>query len=99
VGASLAAALWSDVTMKDVPNDIVRNAGNHRRTLIEEAEADVIRSTLEMTHWNKAKAAELLEISRSRLYRKVKAYGLVPNLFPASAEVNEAFGVGVGANR
>jgi transcriptional regulator of acetoin/glycerol metabolism/ketosteroid isomerase-like protein len=82
VGASLATALWSDVTMKDVPTDIVRNAGKHRRTLIEEAEADVIRSTLELTHWNKAKAAELLEISRSRLYRKVKAYGLVPNLFP-----------------
>jgi transcriptional regulator of acetoin/glycerol metabolism len=99
VGASLAAALWSDVTMKDVPNDIVRNAGKHRRTLIEEAEADVIRSTLEMTHWNKAKAAELLEISRSRLYRKVKAYGLVPNLFPTSAEVNDAVVVGVGANR
>ena len=99
VGASLAGALWSDVTMKDVPNDIVRNAGKHRRTLIEEAEADIIRSTLEMTHWNKAKAAELLEISRSRLYRKVKAYGLVPNLFPTSAEVNDAFVVGVGANR
>jgi transcriptional regulator of acetoin/glycerol metabolism len=86
----LAAAMWSDVTMKDVPGDIVRNAGKHRRSLIEEAEADVIRSTLEMTHWNKAKAAELLEISRSRLYRKVKAYGLVSNLFPAPTDVNDA---------
>jgi transcriptional regulator of acetoin/glycerol metabolism len=99
VGASLATALWSDVTMKDVPNDIVRNAGKHRRTLIEEAEADVIRATLEMTHWNKAKAAELLEISRSRLYRKVKAYGLVPNLFPTTAEVHDALVVSAGANR
>ena len=99
VGASLATALWSDVTMKDVPNDIVRNAGKHRRTLIEEAEADVIRSTLEMTHWNKAKAAELLEISRSRLYRKVKAYGLVPNLFPIAAELNDALVVTAGVNR
>jgi hypothetical protein len=68
----------------------VRNAGKHRHTLIEEAAADIIRSTLEMTHWNKAKAAELLEISRSRLYRKVKAYGLVPNLFPAPAQVHDA---------
>jgi transcriptional regulator of acetoin/glycerol metabolism len=99
VGASLAMALWSDVTMKDVPTDIVRNAGKHRRTLIEEAEADVIRSTLELTHWNKAKAAELLEISRSRLYRKVKAYGLVPNLFPAPARVHDALVVNAGANR
>jgi sigma-54 dependent transcriptional regulator, acetoin dehydrogenase operon transcriptional activator AcoR len=97
VGASLATALWSDVTMKDVPSDIVRNAGKHRRTLIEEAEADVIRSTLEMTHWNKAKAAELLEISRSRLYRKVKAYGLVPNLFPAPAQGHDALVVTAGA--
>jgi hypothetical protein len=99
VGASLATALWSDVTMKDVPNDIVRNAAKHRRTLIEEAEADVIRSTLEMTHWNKAKAAELLEISRSRLYRKVKAYGLVPNIFPTPTEVHAALVVSAGANR
>jgi transcriptional regulator of acetoin/glycerol metabolism len=98
VGASLTTALWSDVTMKDVPTDIVRNAGRHRRTLIEEAEADVIRSTLEMTHWNKAKAAELLEISRSRLYRKVKAYGLVPNLFPAQAQVHDALVVTADAN-
>jgi transcriptional regulator of acetoin/glycerol metabolism len=99
VGASLATALWSDVTMKDVPTDVVRNAGKHRRTLIEEAEADVIRSTLEMTHWNKAKAAELLEISRSRLYRKVKAYGLVPNLFPAPAQLHGSLVVTAGANR
>ncbi len=98
VGASLAAAMWSDVTMKDVPGDIVRNAGKHRRSLIEEAEADVIRSTLEMTHWNKAKAAELLEISRSRLYRKVKAYSLVSNLFPTPTDGHEAFVGGAGAN-
>jgi two-component system nitrogen regulation response regulator NtrX len=97
VGTSLATAMWSDVTMKDVPTDIVRNAGRHRRTLIEEAEADVIRSTLEMTHWNKAKAAELLEISRSRLYRKVKAYGLVPNLFPVPAQAHDALVVTAGA--
>jgi transcriptional regulator of acetoin/glycerol metabolism len=99
VGACLATAMWSDVTMKDVPNDIVRNAGKHRRTLIEEAEADVIRSTLEMTQWNKAKAAELLEISRSRLYRKVKAYGLVPNLFPTPAHVHDPLVVSARANR
>jgi transcriptional regulator of acetoin/glycerol metabolism len=99
VGSSLATAMWSDVTMKDVPTDIVRNAAKHRRTLIEEAEADVIRSTLEMTHWNKAKAAELLEISRSRLYRKVKAYGLVPNLFPAPAQAHDALAVTAGADR
>jgi DNA-binding NtrC family response regulator len=51
-----------------------------------------------MTHWNKAKAAELLEISRSRLYRKVKAYGLVPNLFPAQAQVHDALVVTADAN-
>jgi sigma-54 dependent transcriptional regulator, acetoin dehydrogenase operon transcriptional activator AcoR len=93
VRACLGKSLWSDVTINDVPDDIRRNAAKHRRTLIEEAEAEVIRKTLEITGWNKAKAAELLEISRSRLYRKVRAYSLQPSLF-RSAQPDEAAEVG-----
>jgi transcriptional regulator of acetoin/glycerol metabolism len=82
--ACLGRSMWSDVAINDVPDEIRRHAAKHRRTLIEEAEAEVIRKTLEITGWNKAKAAELLEISRSRLYRKVRAYNLQPCLVRSS---------------
>jgi len=35
-----------------------------------------IKDTLKHTDWNKSKAAEILQIERSTLDRKIKAYGL-----------------------
>ena len=43
---------------------------------LEEVEKRHILQTLEYTEWNKSRAAEILEIERSTLDRKIKAYGL-----------------------
>lgn len=56
------------------------SSGNHpvlyRPSTLEEMEKRHIRETLKHTDWNKSKAAEILEIERSTLDRKIKAYGL-----------------------
>jgi transcriptional regulator with GAF, ATPase, and Fis domain len=43
---------------------------------IEEVEKEHIRRTLEFTDWNKREAASILQIERSTLDRKIKAYDL-----------------------
>lgn len=44
---------------------------------LEETEKRHIRETLRYTAWNKSHAAEILEIERSTLDRKIKGYGIV----------------------
>ena len=43
---------------------------------LEETEKHHIRETLKYTDWNKSRAAEILEIERSTLDRKIKGYGI-----------------------
>ncbi len=43
---------------------------------LEEMEKRHIKETLKYTDWNKSRAAELLEIERSTLDRKIKGYGI-----------------------
>ncbi len=56
------------------------SSGSHpvlyRPQSLEEVEKRHIRETLKHTEWNKSRAAEILEIERSTLDRKIKAYGL-----------------------
>ncbi|MCX7609986.1 MAG: sigma-54 dependent transcriptional regulator [Ignavibacterium sp.] len=53
---------------KIVPDDDVLD--------IEELERNAIIKALEKTHWNKRKAAKLLNISERTLYRKIKDYDI-----------------------
>lgn len=46
---------------------------------IEELERKMISSALAETGWNKTKAAEVLDVSRRTLIRKVDEYGLAPD--------------------
>ncbi len=48
-------------------------------TTLEDAERERIVQVLERTQWNKSMAAKLLGISRNRLDRKIKTYGIDPN--------------------
>jgi len=46
------------------------------RARFDEMECDLIRKTLEKTGGNKSRAAQLLGISRKRLYSRIERYGL-----------------------
>jgi Nif-specific regulatory protein len=48
----------------------------YRPSTLEDMEKRHIRETLKYTDWNKSKAAEILQIERSTLDRKIKAYKL-----------------------
>ncbi|MEM5948830.1 sigma-54 dependent transcriptional regulator [Spirochaetia bacterium 38H-sp] len=72
----------SIITAEDLPPHI-REAGDHEDYIriplgssMEEAEKEIIRSTLLYCNGNKSKAAEILGIGRKTLYRKIEEYNL-----------------------
>lgn len=64
------------ISVTDLPLYIQRESARTRLTPYEASEADVIRNALKVCEGNKSSAADLLGISRSTLYRKVKRYDL-----------------------
>lgn len=63
-----------EITLADVPFHYQRGARRLRR--IEHVERTAIIQALQESEGNKTKAAELLEIGRATLYRKMRVYGL-----------------------
>jgi transcriptional regulator with GAF, ATPase, and Fis domain len=57
-------------------NSAVLNNSEQEMLDIEEIEKNAIIKALEKTHWNKRKAAKLLNISERTLYRKIKDYDI-----------------------
>jgi DNA-binding NtrC family response regulator len=53
-----------------------------RLPTLRDAERTHIQRALETVRWNKKEAAQLLDISRGTLYRKIEEYGLVPATDP-----------------
>lgn len=58
------------------PPDPERLAGRQLRTLVEDLERRVLRSSLQRHAWNKSRAAEELGLSRLGLRKKLERYGL-----------------------
>ena len=48
------------------------------RKVLAEVERGMIEKALQLTKWNKSKAANLLQIDRRVLFDKIKEYGLKP---------------------
>jgi DNA-binding NtrC family response regulator len=46
------------------------------REALQEPERQIILAALEANNWNRQKTADLLEINRTTLYKKIKQYGL-----------------------
>jgi transcriptional regulator of acetoin/glycerol metabolism len=72
----LVARSVGDISLGDLP--VKYRAPGRRRTLglLEQAEFDAIRKVLSQVRGNKVQAAEVLGISRSTLYVRMKALGL-----------------------
>lgn len=67
----------ANIELEDLPGELRRLATRRPLSPLEQAEADAILAALRACGNNKVQAAALLQISRSRLYRKASAYGLV----------------------
>ena len=61
-------------------------------TTVDEAERQLIVKTLESTHNNKTRAAEILGISLKTLHNKLKEYGTQAQQAPSGAVAAREFG-------
>ena len=65
----------ADIELLHARDAMPSTAGQHLQSLAESERAH-IRRVLEAVRWNKKQAAQVLEISRGTLYRKILEYGL-----------------------
>jgi DNA-binding NtrC family response regulator len=82
---------WSPAA---VPRMGAKVSGRQFPLLTAASEPDRIRQALEATHWNKSKAAELLQWSRMTLYRKISKYNLSPSEVSPDGHEPKAFAAG-----
>ncbi|NOZ23574.1 MAG: sigma-54-dependent Fis family transcriptional regulator [Planctomycetes bacterium] len=71
------------LTVADIPDSIPRektevqiSTGLVAGMSLEDAEKELIRATLDMTHGNREETAKILKIGERTLYRKLEKYGL-----------------------
>lgn len=88
---AFALGVDKKIKINDLPNEIT-NLGETSKTLreiysLKENEIKLIRKALHKTGGDKAKAAELLEINITTLYRKIKRYN-IPDRFLQNANAN-----------
>lgn len=76
VRRALIARTAGDVTIEDLPEEVRVSAPRRRLAQLEQVELNAIVSALGQADGNKVKAAQLLGISRSTLYRKMRAFGI-----------------------
>jgi transcriptional regulator of acetoin/glycerol metabolism len=74
VRALLVRKRTTEIVVSDLPS--AYQQGGRRLRRIEKVERAAIVRALQEVDGNKTRAAELLEIGRATLYRKIRAYGL-----------------------
>ncbi|MFQ5430874.1 MAG: sigma-54-dependent transcriptional regulator [Nitrospinota bacterium] len=81
----MSADMYSEVEKQAPPSQASESSPSHPKEQtplsLNEMEKVQVKNTLEHTKWHKGKACEILGISRPRLDRKIKKYGLKPNQF------------------
>ncbi|TAM81872.1 MAG: sigma-54-dependent Fis family transcriptional regulator [Acidobacteria bacterium] len=77
---ALALGSTSEIQVKDLPSSLLyateAESGKQRFSTLREMERDAIRRALEMTGGDRLRAAKLLGIGKTTVYRKIKEYGL-----------------------
>jgi DNA-binding NtrC family response regulator len=83
VRQAIAVGTTEQIELRDLPSSLhlrdaqrVRVESPERRLCLEEAEKEAIKRALNYARGNKRKAARLLHIGKTTLYRKLKAYDL-----------------------
>ena len=77
-----------EIRIEDLPSHIraepasqawaprVPSTGLNFNAVVARFESDLIEQALEQTHWNKNRAAQLLELNRTTLLEKIKKRGI-----------------------
>lgn len=73
---ALTVARGLELTVYDLPAELLAAGKQPQLSRLEEAEVEALRRALHEARGNRAKAAALLGIGRSTLYRKLEAYHL-----------------------
>jgi sigma-54 dependent transcriptional regulator, acetoin dehydrogenase operon transcriptional activator AcoR len=76
LAAVLRATRGAEIGVEDLPADLLAQAARVPTTGLQRVEAEAIARALAGCGGNKLEAARALGISRSTLYRKLRAYGL-----------------------
>jgi len=80
VSSAVALAEGSIIQVDDLPDDLerleVETFPAHEYVPLEKKEKEYILEVLKATRFNKVKAAKILNIPRTTLWRKIKKYGL-----------------------
>jgi len=80
VQRALALGSGPEIQMRDLPSNLLyameSGPGERQISTLRELERDAIRQALEMTAGDRLRAAKLLGIGKTTVYRKIKEYGL-----------------------
>ncbi len=80
VQRALALGSGPEIQMRDLPSNLLyamqAGSGEQQVSTLRELERDAIRQALEVTAGDRLRAAKLLGIGKTTVYRKIKEYGL-----------------------